>query len=91
MPVLTVRTTPMQGYVRIFRVTGRYGILNEGLAPVDAWREYPFDVVVEMEPVVDRAGTLWMPETYQDRFVVPNDMFKMYRYVKLGPARDWMG
>ena len=91
MPTLTVRSTPMQGYARIFRVTGRYGILNEGLTPVSAFREYPFDVVVEFEPVVDRAGMLWMPETYQDRFITERDTVKVYRYVKLGPAREWMG
>ena len=79
---LTVRTTPVQGFVTIFRILGRYGILSRGPAPQTASRAQPWTWLAAFLPVVDAQGFTWYPETYQIQGLIQRSDTVVMRYIR---------
>lgn len=83
MPTVTVRTRPVKGRVIIFRVMGRYGVMKDEMAPVSAWRQYPWSYLVALHPVVV-GDVLWVPEVNEQRGMCERDMTLTFRYLRVG-------
>jgi len=88
MPTVTVKTYPVKGNVKIFRIN-MYGILSEGEAPVRAFREYAFPYLVSLFPV-DRNGILWVPEVFEERGMAEGDIVLNYKYIPKGRVEDYL-
>lgn len=86
MPTVTVKVSPVQGRATIFRISGRYGIMADGYGSVTAWRQYPWDFLVHLEPFIDGRGNLWIPETPEARGMAERDTVLHYRYINMGPC-----
>ena len=84
MPTLTIITTPVSARVIIFRIAGRYGVMNQGLSPLSASREQPWTWLIDLSPVVDREGFLWVPERWQYQGLITKDSTVTVNYIKAG-------
>lgn len=89
MPTLTVRTTPVKGLARIYRASGRYGIMAQGRSPVRYTREYPWDFVAAALPVVI-SGRLWVAMDDQVRGICDRNRTVTLRYTNMGPAEAYL-
>ena len=83
MPTLTVKTSPIPAYVTIFRIAGRYGIMQRGISPVKAYRAQPWTWLAAFAPVVDRNGSVWYPNEPELRGLLEKDgtVYMSYRNV----------
>ena len=79
---LTVRTSPVQGFVTIFRILGRYGIMTRGPTPQSAARAQPWTWLASFLPIVDAQGFTWYPETYQIQGLAQMDSTVLMRYIR---------
>ena len=79
---LTVRTSPVQGFVTIFRILGRYGIMSRGPAPQTASRAQPWTWLASFLPIVDQQGFTWIPENYQIQGLVQESSTVVMRYIR---------
>ena len=82
MPKLTVKTEPVRAPIKIFRVTGRYGVLANGISPVKASREEPWTWRATFTPVMDVRGQLWIPQSEQIQGLIKSDATVTMKYLR---------
>ncbi len=80
---LTVRTTPIQGWVTIFRILGRYGIMSQGAAPQSATRAQPWTWLASFLDVVDVNGFTWVPKNRQIQGLVQENSTVTMEYIRV--------
>jgi len=84
MPTITVKTHPLPAPVIVFRIAGRYGIMNRGISPVKASRAQPWTWLAAFGPVIDRGGFLWVTQNEQIQGLLEKDGTVHMRYLKVG-------
>lgn len=84
MPTITVKTSPIRAPVTIFRIAGRYGVMQKGISPVKAHRAQPWTWLAAFSPVIDGSGNLWVPSNNQLRGLIEKDGTVHMQYLMVG-------